>query len=286
MGNLYIVGTPIGNLNDMTSRAIDVLKQVDIILCEDTRNSLKLLNHFNIKNKLISYHKFNEKDKVSFVLDSLKSGKNIALISDAGMPCISDPGYVLVKKAQKENISVIGVGGISASVTALSISGLNSDCFTFYGFFPRESKDKNKLIEEIKKSNVKTYIFYESPKRIIKTLEYLLNTLGDIKISVSKELTKLNEKTYYGTVSTVLDKLKQDDKAAFGEYTFIIEKDIFEEKEQNLSIEALLIDEIVKNNCSLKEAIDCLNKNNLNLSKKDIYNAGLNLKEMISKIIR
>ena len=140
MGTLYVVATPIGNLSDMTERAIKTLTEVDYILCEDTRNSIKLLNHFNIKNKLIAYHKFNEQEKVNSIIKDLKEGKNIALISDAGTPCISDPGSIIVKQAKENKINVIGIGGISASITALSISGLHTTSFTFYGFFPREKK--------------------------------------------------------------------------------------------------------------------------------------------------
>ena len=281
MGTLYVVATPIGNLNDMTKRAIETLKEVDIILCEDTRTSLKLLNHFDIKNKLVSYHKFNEQEKTNLVIKDLKQNKNIALISDAGTPCISDPGYILVKKAREENINVIGIGGISAVITALSISGLNSDKFTFQGFFPRETKDKNKLIKELETSNINTHIFYESPKRIIKTLEYIKENLGNIKISVSRELTKLHEKTYQGDIKEVLEKLKNDEKSTLGEYTFIIEKEEKKEEQNTISIEALLIDKIIKNNISLKEAISNLNKENDSLSKKDIYNASLKLKTML-----
>ena len=281
MGTLYVVATPIGNLNDMTKRAIETLKEVDIILCEDTRTSLKLLNHFDIKNKLVSYHKFNEQEKTSSIIKDLKQNKNIALISDAGTPCISDPGYILVKKAREENINVIGIGGISAVITALSISGLNSDKFTFQGFFPRETKDKNKLIKELETSNINTHIFYESPKRIIKTLEYIKENLGNIKVSVSRELTKLHEKTYQGNIKEVLEELKTDEKSSLGEYTFIIEKEIKIEEKENLSIEALLIDKMIKNNISLKDAITLLNKENDNLSKKDIYNASLNLKDIL-----
>ena len=281
MGTLYIVATPIGNLNDMTKRAIETLKEVDIIICEDTRTSLKLLNHFDVKNKLVSYHKFNEQEKTSSIIKDLKQNKNIALISDAGTPCISDPGYILVKKAREENINVIGIGGISAVITALSISGLNSDKFTFQGFFPRETKDKNKLIKELETSNINTHIFYESPKRIIKTLEYIKENLGNIKVSVSRELTKLHEKTYQGNIKEVLEELKTDEKSSLGEYTFIIEKEIKIEEKENLSIEALLIDKMIKNNISLKDAITLLNKENDNLSKKDIYNASLNLKDIL-----
>ena len=284
MGNLYVVATPIGNLNDMTERAIGTLKEVDYILCEDTRTSLKLLNHFDIKNKLVSYHKFNEQDRSDSIINDLKKGMNIAVISDAGTPCINDPGEVIVRRAREEQIPVFGIGGISAVITALSISGLDTKCFTYYGFFPREKKDQNKIIEEIDRSDIKTFVFYESPKRIIKTLEILEKELPNIKVSISKELTKLHEKNYYGDIAKVLQKLKNDEKAQVGEYTFIIEKPKQIQKEENdISIEALLIDLIIKKNITIKEAVDIVNKENQNLSKKDIYNASLNLKSILNK---
>lgn len=281
MGSLFVVATPIGNLADISKRAIETLENVDIILCEDTRHSLKLLNYYNIKNKLISYHKFNEVERSSSVIEKLKSGLDIAIITDAGTPCVSDPGYVLIKKAKEEGIEVIGVGGISALVTALSVSGINSDTFTFYGFFPRENKDKKSVINEILESKIRTYIFYESPKRIIKTLKYIYENLGDVLISVSSDLTKIHEKNYYGRLSNVLKIMESNPNIELGEYVFIIENDIVRESVINndISIEALLIDVVVKNNFSIKEGIDYLSKNS-DYSKKDIYNASLNLKKI------
>ena len=283
MGTLYVVATPIGNLNDMTLRAIDTLKEVSYILCEDTRHSLKLLNYYQIRNKLISYHKFNEKEKVNSIIEMLKNDKNIAIITDAGLPCVSDPGYILVEQARLNNIEVIGVGGISASLTALSISGLKNDSFTFYGFFPRETKDKKRLIDDIKKSDVDTFIFYESPKRILKTLEYLKDNLGNIKICVCSDLTKLHEKSYFGNINYVYETLLNNENVEKGEYTFVIEKSFKEEEQKDVSTESKLIDIMIKNNVSLKEAIDILNNNDNNLSKKDIYNASLNLKDILKK---
>lgn len=280
MGTLYVVATPIGNLNDMTLRAIDTLKEVSYILCEDTRTSLKLLDHFDIKNKLVSYHKFNEMEKVDRIINDLKSGLDIALISDAGTPCISDPGNILVKRARQEDIKVLGVGGISALVTALSVCGVNTDKFTFYGFFPRETKDKNKLVKEIESSFVNTFVFYESPKRIVKTLEFLSLKLGNVKVSVFKELTKIHEKNYYGLINDVILSLKEDDKTSLGEYTFIIEKEGRILEKSDISLEALLVNEMIKENLSLRDATNKLNNDLDDVSKKEIYNAGLNLKKL------
>lgn len=283
MGTLYVVATPIGNLNDMTKRAIETLKEVDIILCEDTRTSMKLLNNFNIKNKLMSYHKYNEQEQTKNIIKLLKQDKNIAIITDAGTPCISDPGYILVKEARENNITVIPIGGISALITALSASGIETDKFTFQGFFPRETKEKTKLLEELNKTTIKVHIFYESPKRIIKTLEYLKNNLDIEKISIFKELTKLHEKNYYGTLEEVLNKLQNEEKTNQGEYTFIIKTKQKQEKEQNISLEALIIDKLIKEQKTIKEIVEILNKENKNISKKDLYNASLNLKQILKK---
>lgn len=283
MGTLYVVATPIGNLNDMTKRAIETLKEVDIILCEDTRTSMKLLNNFNIKNKLMSYHKYNEQEQTKNIIKLLKQDKNIAIITDAGTPCISDPGYILVKEARENNITVIPIGGISALITALSASGIETDKFTFQGFFPRETKEKIKLLEELNQTTIKVHIFYESPKRIIKTLEYLKNNLDIEKISIFKELTKLHEKNYYGSLEEVLNKLQNEEKTNQGEYTFIIKTKQKQEKEQNISLETLIIDKLIKEQKTIKEIVEILNKENKNISKKDLYNASLNLKQILKK---
>ncbi len=170
MGTLFVVATPIGNLNDLSPRAIETLRIADYILVEDTRQTIKLLNHFDIKNKMVSYHKFNEKERSSEIISDLKDGKNVALVSDAGTPCISDPGYILVKVALENNIKVIGIPGCSAVITALSIGGLDTSSFTFYGFVPTENKPRKELFNKIKESDIKTKVVYESPKRIIKLL--------------------------------------------------------------------------------------------------------------------
>lgn len=280
MGNLYVVATPIGNLSDMTDRAVETLNNVSYILCEDTRTSLVLLKHFSINKKLISYHKFNESERVDSILKDLKSGNDIAIISDAGTPCINDPGYIIVKACRDNNISVYGIGGISACITALSVSGLDTSSFTFGGFFPREKKDQIKLFEDIKHSSVNTYIFYESPKRIIKSLELLEKEFPSLMVSVSKELTKIHEKNYYGKITDVLKNMKSDEKVSAGEYTFVIQKDFVLKEEFNISIEAMLIDLMAKEQISLKEAVDLLNQKESNISKKEIYNASLSIKKM------
>ena len=279
MGTLYVVATPIGNLSDISKRALDILNTVDLIAVEDTRQTIKLLNHYNIKTKMSSYHKFNENSKSVNLIEKLLNGFDIALVSDAGTPCISDPGYILVKQAREKGIDVIGIAGPSALVTALSISGINTDKFTFIGFLPTDNSKLKKELDLVSDSSVNTFIFYESPKRIVKLIEILSLEFPNSNVSICSDLTKLHEKNFFGNINEVLKTMKEDAKIDKGEYTIIFEKNkekVVEELE--ISIEALLVDIIIKNNCSMKDAIGMLNKNNKNLNKKDIYNSSLNLK--------
>lgn len=283
MGTLYVVATPIGNLNDFSPRAIKTLQEVDYILVEDTRQTIKLLNHFDIKNKMISYHKFNEKERTISVIQDLKNGKNVALVSDAGTPCISDPGYILVKEALENGIKVLGVPGCSAVITALSISGLDTASFSFYGFVPTENKQKKLLFDEIKTSKIKTKVIYESPKRLIKLLKEIKNEIPGCVVSVCSELTKVHEKCVRGKIDDVLENLEQDPNNSKGEYVILISNDPVKKENEKLSIEAMIIDEVIKNNCSLKEAINIINSKNDDISKKDIYNSSLNLKNILKR---
>lgn len=280
MGTLYVVATPIGNLNDFSPRAIETLKNSDYILVEDTRQTIKLLNHFGIMKKMIAYHKFNEREKTDSILKDLESGMNISLVSDAGTPCISDPGYILIKEARKKGIEIIGIPGCSAVVTALSIGGLDTSSFTFYGFVPTDNKTKKALFDEIKHSKVKTKVIYESPKRILKLLEDLKHEIPGCAVCICSELTKIHEKSIYGIIEEVYDKLKDDPSTLKGEYVILINNEPINEENTSISIEALIIDKVVKEKVSIKEAISLVNKENDNISKKDIYNASLNLKNI------
>lgn len=281
MGILFVVATPIGNLNDLSPRAIETLRIADYILVEDTRQTIKLLNHFDIKNKMVSYHKFNEKERSSEIISDLKDGKNVALVSDAGTPCISDPGYILVKVALENNIKVIGIPGCSAVITALSIGGLDTSSFTFYGFIPTENKPRKELFNKIKESDIKTKVVYESPKRIIKLLKDLKFEIPGCVVSVCSELTKLHESCIHGKIEDVYEKMKDDPNSLKGEYVILISNEPKKLEETSISIEALLIDVMVKENCSIKEAVNLVNKQNEDYSKKDIYNAGLKLKDIL-----
>ena len=281
MGILYVVATPIGNLSDFSPRAIETLKNSDLILVEDTRQTIKLLNHFDIKTKMISYHKFNEAKRTNEIIDDLTNGKIISLVSDAGTPCISDPGYILVKEAREKGINVIGIPGASAVITALSIGGLDTSSFTFYGFVPTDNKPKKELFEAIKSSNIKTKVVYESPKRLLKFIEELKLEIPGCVVCVCSELTKVYESSIYGKIEEVYEKLIENKENIKGEYVILISNEPVTEKKEDISLEALIIDAVRKHNCTIKEAIDIVNKNNKDVSKKDIYNASLNLKKII-----
>ena len=283
-GKLYVVATPIGNLNDISPRALDILREVDLIACEDTRQSIKLLNHYDIKNKLVSYHKFNEKTKSLSLVDDLLNGKSVALISDAGTPCISDPGYNLVSDARKNNIEVIGIPGASATVTALSVSGLPTSSYTFLGFLSSDTSKFNEEIDLIHESKVSTFIIYESPKRLVKLVEKLSEEFKSANIYIASDLTKIHERGFFGNINEVLKTIKEDPNIEKGEYVIILDKN--EEKtgkeDDSLSLEALLIDTMIKNNLDMKSAISYINDNYKNIKKNDIYKASLNLKDIFN----
>ena len=223
-GKLYIISTPIGNLSDISSRALEILSSVNLIAAEDTRVSRKLLNHFKIKNKLISYNDFNENFKAKSLLGLLKNDKNIAVISDAGTPCISDPGYRIVNMALMNNIKVISIPGATSLIAALSISGLPSDKFFFEGFLPKK-KGLNKRMKILSKLDA-TIIIFESPKRVVKTLNKILDFMGDRVVSLCKEITKIHETTYFGKLSEVLDKISQN--TIKGEFVVMVAKEGYE----------------------------------------------------------
>ena len=223
-GNLYIISTPIGNLSDISSRALEILSSVNLIAAEDTRVSRKLLNHYKIKNKLISYNDFNENFKAKSLLYLLENDKNIAIISDAGTPCISDPGYRIVNMALMNNIKVISIPGATSLIAALSISGLPSDKFFFEGFLPKK-KGLNKRMKILSKLDA-TIIIFESPKRVVKTLNKILDFMGDRVVSLCKEITKIHETTYFGRISEVLDKISQN--TIKGEFVVMVAKEGYE----------------------------------------------------------
>ena len=241
-GTLYLVATPIGNLEDITFRAIRILKEVDLIAAEDTRQTLKLLNYYEINKPLISYHRHNEEVKQEVLIQKLKEGQNIALVSDAGTPVISDPGEVIVKEALKENITVIPIPGACALINALIASGLDTKEFSFYGFLSLNKKLRKEKLQEIKKEN-KTIILYEAPHKLTSTLKDLLEILEDRKIVIARELTKIHEEFLRGTVSEILENYKEPK----GEHIILIEgNEIKEETEEEKAIKEMTIEEHYK----------------------------------------
>lgn len=284
MGILYVVATPIGNLSDISKRAVEILNSVDIILCEDTRTSSHLLNYLDIKTKLVSYHKFNEIERSREVIELLKNDKYIAIITDAGSPCISDPGSVLVGEAIKNNIEVYSIPGPSAVITALTLSGLNISNFAFYGFLERKNSHQQRQLKEIFDNDIEIVVFYESPKRIIETLENIKEVMHNPDVVVLNDLTKKFEKKYYGKSSTVVEELLNNKNHELGEYVIVVSKNKKEEKkDEELSIEALLIDKLIKENCTMKEAINSLsNEYKSKYGKNEIYKASLNIKKLLS----
>jgi 16S rRNA (cytidine1402-2'-O)-methyltransferase len=219
-GTLYIVATPIGNLADMTFRAVDILKSVDLIAAEDTRHSKRLLNHYGINTRLISCHEHNEEKRAKGLVEDLKSGNNIALISDAGTPTISDPGYKLVAAAANEGIDIIPIPGCCAAITGLSVSGLPTDHFLFLGFPPKK-QNKLKLFLENLQNQSATLVFYESPKRVAKLIETAIDVLGDRQAMLAREITKLHEEYLRGTLSEIKRAI-QDRDAIKGECALMI----------------------------------------------------------------
>ena len=222
MGKLFIVATPIGNLNDITYRAIETLKNVDIVLAEDTRHSKKLFAHFEISTPLKAFHDHNEREKTESIISKLNSGISIALISDAGTPLISDPGYFLVSHAKKEGIEVIPIPGPSAIITALSASGLASNSFSFFGFLPSKQTARIKYLQNRINLN-ETIIFYESPKRILATLNDMLKVFGDErKVCLAKELTKSFETIRTDEIPSLIEYLTSDPAHQKGEFVILI----------------------------------------------------------------
>ena len=269
-GVLYIVGTPIGNLNDMSQRALNILKNVDLVACEDTRQTKKIMNKFNISNKLISFNKHNSLIKIPKIIKDLKEGKSIAIVSDAGMPGICDPGEDIARSVKYEGIDLICVPGACAALTALVSSGLPSSSFIFEGFLPKKQIDREKILLQISK-NEKTTLIYESPRRLKKLLKELLEFCGgDREIIVARELTKKFEEHVGNNINDVIDFFKHKD--VIGEITIVIKG---KKKETDLEFNSSELrkdlKELVKAGLSLSAASKYLAKKN-GFKKSEIYN--------------
>lgn len=266
---LFVVATPIGNLNEMTYRAIQILKDVDYIAAEDTRNTVKLLNHFDISTKLVSHHEHNLMTAIPKIVHDLKNGLNIALVSDAGYPAISDPGYELVKEVIKEGMNVVPISGANACLDALVVSGIAPQPFLFYGFLDRNDKNKKKELEKLKKYQ-ETIVFYEAPHRIKKTLKLIYDILGNRSIALCRELTKKHEEINRGTIEEILSVI--DDMK--GEMVIVVEGSHEEFQDQPLVFEQSIVEhveEYIEKGMSTKDAIKEVAKER-KLSKNIVYN--------------
>jgi 16S rRNA (cytidine1402-2'-O)-methyltransferase len=273
-GTLYLCATPIGNLEDITFRVIRTLKEVDIIAAEDTRNSIKLLNHFEIDTPMTSYHEFNKYDKADYLVGEMLAGKNVAVITDAGTPGISDPGEELVKKAAAAGITVTSLPGPAACVTALTISALPTRRFAFEAFLPSDKKERADVLEDLK-SETRTIVMYEAPHRLLKTLKELLETLGNRKISVCRELTKKHEEALRTDLEGAIAHFTANEPK--GEFVLVIEGKSFEsfKEEKQESFKEMSIEDhmelYLSQGLPKKEAMKQV-ANDRGMAKREVYN--------------
>ena len=287
VGTLYIVATPIGNSQDMSPRGRKILSEVDIIAAEDTRRSMVLLGKLEIRNKLVSNHKFNEYGKAKYFIGEMLAGKSVAVITDAGTPCISDPGNELIRAAVEAGIRVVGVPGCCAAVTALSISGFDLSSFMFYGFFPRENAERRRLLEKLRRGDTRTFALYESPKRIMELVEFFIDADAKCRMCLCNDMTKLHEMSFRGTPAEVREQLLAKGSYDKGEYAVIIEIDedyVFNKVEHTVSAEAMLMDAMVAGGVTAKEAVSAVmaDENN-SYSKNELKAAALNLKRLFGE---
>ncbi len=272
-GKLFLCATPIGNLNDMTPRVRETLDTVDLIAAEDTRNSIKLLNHFEIKTPMTSYHEYNKVEKAKYLIEQMQAGKNIALITDAGTPAISDPGEVLVAMCHEAGIIVTSLPGPAACITALTLSGLSTRRFCFEGFLPSDKKEKKDILEDLKKES-RTIILYEAPHHLVRTLQELYEALGNRRITLCRELTKRFETILPTTLEDALEMYQTQEPR--GEYVLVLEGKSIQEfkKEQEEDWQSISIEEHMaiyeKKGVEHKEAMKLVAKDR-GISKRDVY---------------
>ncbi|MSS64812.1 16S rRNA (cytidine(1402)-2'-O)-methyltransferase [Velocimicrobium porci] len=272
-GKLYLCATPIGNLEDITFRVLRTLKEVDLIAAEDTRHSIKLLNHFDIKTPMTSYHEFNKYDKAKYLVEQLQNGISIALITDAGTPGISDPGEELVRQAYEAGIEVTSLPGPAACITALTLSGLSTRRFAFEAFLSQDKKEKQRILSQLR-NETRTIIIYEAPHRLLRTLKELLEVLGNRKMTLLRELTKSHETVFQSTIEEIIEYY--GDKEPKGECVLVIdgksEKEL--EKEQKAQWETISLEEHMKlylqKGMSKKDAMKAV-AGDLGISKREVY---------------
>ena len=278
---LYLCPTPIGNLGDITIRTLEVLRSVDMIAAEDTRNTLKLLNHFNIKGNLTSYHEHNRYEKADYLIGQILSGKSIALVTDAGMPAISDPGEVLVKRCIEENIFVTSLPGACAAVTAVTVSGFDTGRFLFEGFLPADKVERDRVLSELK-NETGTLIFYEAPHRLKKTVAVLYEGLGNRRVAFCRELTKLHEQIVRMELKDAAGYFEKTEPR--GEYVLVVEgrdkDELLKEKREEFKTVSVTdrVRSYVDGGMDKKEAMRAVARER-GVSKRDIYNALLKEEE-------
>lgn len=270
MSTLYIVGTPVGNLEDITLRALRILKEVDLIAAEDTRHTKILLDRYNIIKPLTSYHKFNIKQKTKHLITEIINGKNVALVSDAGMPGIADPGYEFVQEAIKNDIKVEPIPNTSAFLIALSASGIKTDRFVFEGFLPLKKKDRDQRLGQLK-NEVRTVVLYEAPHRLVRTLADLKCSLGDKNICIARELTKKFEEFSRGRISEMIRSFT--DKKPKGEFVIVLEGAGLRPKE-NIEDVKMLLAELIGTGMSRKDAVKIIAKEK-KMPKNELYKLAL-----------
>ena len=272
-GTLYLCATPIGNLQDMTPRVLETLREVDLIAAEDTRNSRKLMTHFQISTPMTSYHEYNKVEKAHTLIEKLTTGQNIALITDAGTPAISDPGEVLVKMCHQAGITVTSLPGPAALITALTLSGLSTRRFCFEGFLPSDKKERKLILEELK-NETRTIILYEAPHRLKATIKELYNTVGERNITLCRELTKKFETVFPTTLESAMQYYEENEPR--GEYVLVLEGKSFQQikEEQQESFAEISIEEHMKRyedqGMDRKEAMKLVAKDR-GISKRDVY---------------
>jgi len=272
-GKLYLCATPIGNLEDITLRVLTTLKDVDLIAAEDTRHSIKLLNHFQIKTPMTSYHEYNKVEKARMLVEKMKEGRNVALVTDAGTPGISDPGEELVRQCHAAGIAVTSLPGPAACITALTVSGLGTRRFCFEAFLPADKKERFRILEELKRET-RTIIIYEAPHHLVKTLKELKEALGDRKISICRELTKRYEEVFPTTISGALERFLLEEPK--GEFVFVLEGRTAEEmkREEQQEWENIPIEEHMERYMAAgmdkKQAMKEVARDR-GISKRDVY---------------
>jgi 16S rRNA (cytidine1402-2'-O)-methyltransferase len=274
-GKLYLVSTPIGNLEDITLRALRILKEVDLIAAEDTRHTRKLLTHYDIHKPLVSYHEHNQREKEEFLLQEIKKGKSLALVTDAGTPGISDPGVNLVKRFLQESIPVIPIPGPSALIAALSISGLPTESFIFYGFLPPKDSARQRMFSSLK-DRPETLVFFESPQRLKACLQDALKTFGDRQAVVAREITKIFEEVYRGKLAEIIRQI--EGKEIKGEITLVIAGSPAAKEVDEAFLSQLIKEYLNNGELSLKEMVTLLSAE-LKVSKRELYKKILEVKK-------